>query len=245
MEWLDEGLLLHIRPHGESGAITTFITQHHGLTKGYIRVNKKYPLQPGSLYHLKYKSKLASNLGLLTTEQHELFGPLIYAALQSPIKLACVNSIRTLLMTSLIDRDIVGDFYTQIKHYIQEICLHEHIGSYVLFEKDLLYHCGFGLDLTRCAVTNAKDNLAYVSPKTGRAVTAEVGRPYAHQLFALPNPLYNPHISTWTSNDILDGLKITNHFLEGMIHDTLNRAMPAERNYLIRYLTKKLTSSST
>lgn len=237
MEWLDEGLLLRIQPHGESNLIATFFTHYHGLVSGYIRTNKKYPLQPGNLYHIRNKSRLESHLGLYTVEQHETFAPIICAALISPIKLACLNAIRTLLISSLIDQDSTGDFYIQLKHHIHEICLNTNIGHYVLFEKDLLSDCGFGLDLSRCAVTNARENLTYVSPKTGRAVTESVGHPYKDQLFRLPAPL-TYSTSHWNNLEILDGLKITGHFLRRMLQEHLHRKVPPERDFLITLINK-------
>lgn len=239
MEWQDEGLLLRTQPHGESNVIATFFTCFHGLINGYIRINKKYPLQQGNLYHIKRKARLTSHLGLFTVEQHEEFPSLISAALTSPVKLACINSIRTLLITSLIDQDAGTDFYARLKHHIKEICLYSNLGHYALFEKDLLTHCGFGLDLSRCAVTNLQENLTYVSPKTGRAVTENVGSPYKAQLFSLPTPLYKPEKMEWTSMDILESLKITGYFLERMLHEHLHRKMPSERDYLLDPILKR------
>lgn len=237
MEWLDEGLLLRTKPHGETNLIATFFTHDHGLVTGYIRTNKKYPLQPGNLYHIRNKSRLDTHMGLFTVEQHETFAPIICAALISPIKLACINAIRTLLISSLIDHDFKEDLYNCLKHHIQEICLNGNMGHYVLFEKDLLSYCGFGLDLTRCAVTNARENLAYVSPKTGRAVTENVGALYKDQLFRLPAPLTLSNI-LWSKTDILDGLKITGHFLRRMLQEHLHRNVPPERDFLITLINK-------
>lgn len=234
MEWLDEGLLLRTKPHGESNLIATFFTQYHGLITGYIRTNKKYPLQPGNLYHIRNKSRLDTHMGLFTVEQHESFAPIICAALISPIKLACINAIRTLLITALIDHDATEAFYLNLKLNIHEICLNGNIGHYVIFEKDLLAHCGFGLDLTRCAVTNAREHLSYVSPKTGRAVTESIGSPYKDQLFSLPAPLTHPTpLAPWNKTDILGGLKITGHFLRRLLQEQLHRTIPQEREYLI------------
>lgn len=237
LDWHDEGLLLRIQPHGESNLIATFFTHDHGLATGYIRTNKKYPLQAGNLYHIRNKSRLDSHLGLYTVEQHETFAPIMCAALISPIKLACINAIRTLLITSLIDHDFKDTFYLNLKHYIHGICMHNNFGYYVLFEKDLLMHCGFGLDLSRCAVTNVRENLAYVSPKTGRAVTEAVGEPYKDQLFHLPAPLHMA-IERWNKADIVDGLNITGHFLTRMLQDHMNRKIPDERRFLMNLIAK-------
>lgn len=240
MEWKDEGLLLRTQSHGEASVIATFLTHSHGLIKGYLRINKKYPLHAGNIYHIKRKARLSSHLGLLTIEQHESFAPLLYAALQSPLKLACLNAIRTLIIASLVEEDTIDEFYSQVKHHISEICTYKNIGSYIMFEKDLLSHCGFSLDLTRCAVTRSQHNLHYVSPKTGRAVTKEVGLPYADQLFVLPTPLTSLEITNWSAEDIQQGLNITGYFLTRMLQEHFNRPVPPEREYLIKLILKSL-----
>lgn len=236
MEWLDEGLLLHTQAHGESSVIATFLTQLHGVTKGYIRSSKKYPLQQGNLYHIRRKARLSSHLGLLNVEPHESFAPIIVAAMSSPIKLACVNAMRALLMTSLMDHDRMDHFYFQVKQHVYEVCMNNKFGHYVLFEKDLLMHCGFGLDLTRCAVTHQTANLVYVSPKSGRAVTEEVGRPYAAQLLALPIPLVQLDCAHWSKEDIVGGLKLTGYFLSRMVCENMHRSMPEERHRAVYLL---------
>lgn len=239
MEWLDEGLLLHIKPHGESNVIASFLTQHHGLISGYIRHQKKYPLQQGNIYHLRSKARLMSHMGLVTAEQHDAFAPVMIAAVASPLKLACINAIRTLLMTSLANHDFVGGLYDHVKHHIYEICMHHQWGHYVLFERDLLTNCGYGLDLSRCAVTNATHNLAYVSPKTGRAVTEDIGAPYKDQLFKLPKPLSSNTVNDWSWNDLQEGLILTGFFLRRMYEDHLHRLVPAERDFLRQLIHKK------
>jgi DNA repair protein RecO (recombination protein O) len=143
-----------------------------------------------------------------------------------------------LLIASLIDHDPDQNFYTQLKNYIHEICLQNNIGGYVLFEKDLLACCGFGLDLRRCAITNSVKNLAYVSPKTGRAVIEVVGAPYKTQLFKLPVQLYNSDIITWTHEDVLEGLKMTGYFLDQMFQNHLHRIVPSERDFVVKLVHK-------
>lgn len=239
MEWLDEGILLRIQPHGESNVIATFLTQHHGLISGYIRHNKKYPLQQGNIYHVRSKARLISHMGLVTAEQHEAFAPVMLAALASPLKLGCINAIRTLLITSLANHDMIGDLYDRVKYHMYQICLTGKYGHYVLFEKDMLATCGFGLDLTRCAVTNSSRDLAFVSPRTGRAVTAEVGAPFKDQLFSLPSPLYDNSDRPWTTDELNDGLNLTGYFLHRMYHEHLHRSIPAERGFLITLMDRK------
>ncbi len=242
MKWLDEGILLSTRPHGESNLIVTFLTKNHSLIKGYLRLNKKCPPIPGNLYHISYKARLTTHLGFLSIEQHDFFSVAIFSALQSPVKLACINAMRALMLQCLIDNDSTSEFdmfYPQVKKHIIEISLNSSFGHYPLFETNLLTHCGFGLDLMRCAVTNELQNLAYVSPKTGRAVTQATGAPYKQNLLKLPQFLTTHELDNVTLEEILTALNLSGFFLSRVLQETFHQKLPAERNYLITLFQKK------
>lgn len=241
MNWTDDGILLHVSPHGESSLIATFLTQNHGLARGYLRFSKKSPPTPGNIYHINYKARLSAHLGLVSIEQHESFALAIFTALQSPLKLACINSMRTLLMKCLIDQDShdhTNEFYNHTQQHLTDIALHSSLASYAFFELNLLQYCGFGLDLQRCAVTNTSENLIYVSPKTGRAVTEEVGTPYKDQLLNLPSFLIQNAQKNTEHDEIMAALKLTGFFLSRMLNDTFHRQLPDERNYLLSLIKK-------
>jgi DNA repair protein RecO (recombination protein O) len=85
--------------------------------------------------------------------------------------------------------------------------------SLVRYELLLLSELGFGLDLTRCVVTGAGDDIRWISPKSGAAVSGAAGADYAAKLLALPAFLRDgSSIAPW--EDILSGLALTRHFLE-------------------------------
>ena len=84
--------------------------------------------------------------------------------------------------------------------------------AYVVWECDLLAALGFGLDLARCAVSGTNQDLAYVSPRTGRAVSRETGAPYNDKLLPLPRFLWRPDTPT-SPADLVAGLTLTRHFL--------------------------------
>lgn len=235
MQWSDEGILLHLKAHGENGAVVTLLTQNNGLRKGYTRPSKKYPLQPGSVYSISSKSR-TSQLSFLNLEADELFSTYICLALSSPYKLSAINAMRSLLYLSIIELDTPSPhFYALVKDIIKIICTEGTLYQYALFELELLTHCGFGLDLTHCAVTHSTNNLAYVSPKTGRAVAESVGAPYANKLFHLPAPFKNQDLQ-WTITSILDSLTISGFFLEKMMTEHLKKPLPPERSFLISQL---------
>lgn len=238
LEWSDEGILLHLKPHGESGAIATLFTQNQGICKGYVRPSKKYPLQPGSLYYISSKSRLSSQLSILSLEPDEMFSTYLCLALINPQKLSAINAIRALLHLSIIELNTPAKaFYTITKHCIEHICRTDNLHEFARFEMELLSYCGFGLDLDKCAVTHETENLTYVSPKTGRAVSESVGRPYAKKLFKLPSPLKNIH-TKWSKEAILESLEISGFFLNKMLQDHLNKSLPSERNFFISLLKK-------
>ncbi len=107
---------------------------------------------------------------------------------------------------------------------------------YVRFEAGLLQELGFGLDLTRCAVTGSLDDLAYVSPRTGRAVSRDAGAPYAERLLRLP-PFLLSSQGGLDEGDIGAGLDLTGHFLETFVFAVMNRPLPPARVWLIERLT--------
>jgi DNA repair protein RecO (recombination protein O) len=107
----------------------------------------------------------------------------------------------------------------------------------VRWEMGLLDELGFGLDLTKCAATGAKQELVYVSPKTGRAVSAAAGEPYRERLLALPPFLVSSASATPT--DILDGFKLTGHFLARHIFEPRGITAPEQRQQIIRTLTER------
>jgi DNA repair protein RecO (recombination protein O) len=107
----------------------------------------------------------------------------------------------------------------------------------VRFEAGLLADLGFGLDLSKCAATGSTDDLIYVSPKTGRAVSREAGEPYKDRLLALP-PFLLAAQSRLAPGDVGAGLTLTAYFLEAFIFNPMNRPLPPARLWLLDRLTE-------
>jgi DNA repair protein RecO (recombination protein O) len=106
----------------------------------------------------------------------------------------------------------------------------------VRWEMGLLDELGFGLDLSKCASTGQGGDLIYVSPKTGRAVSAVAGKPYHDRLFALPAFL-GGHAEP-TVQDVIAGLKLTGYFLERHVFEPRNMVFPQARAMLEQALVK-------
>ena len=218
MEWRDEGVLLAARPHGESSVIAEVFTRAHGRHAGVVRggaSRRQAPhLQPGGQVAVTWRARLDDQLGSLIVE------PLRARAgvLADAGRLAALTSACALLRLALPERDPHGSLWqsTEVLFDALEVGEGTWPGHYLRWELGLLDDIGFGLDLTRCAVTGAAEGLAYVSPRTGRAVSVAGAGDWAERLLPLPDALRGGEAG------VLQGLAVTGHFL------TRARARPAD-----------------
>lgn len=213
MEWRDQGILLSARKHGETAAIIEVFTQDHGRHAGVVRggISRKIApvLQPGNQIDVTWRARVEDQLGTFTVEPIRSRT----AALSDRIALAGLNATTALLRFSLPEREAHHPLY------IRSVTLMDLLShpaafplAYLRWELELLEELGFGLDLTRCAVTGDMDDLAYVSPRSGRAVSTAGAGEWAPKLLPLPQCLLGqgPVIDT----EILEGFQLTGYFLE-------------------------------
>lgn len=188
MEWRDEGLLLSVRPHGETGAVIETLTENHGRHLGLVRGGasrkRAAELQPGAQLALTWRARLEDHLGVFTAEP---IRGRAGAILDQPLALAAMRAACAQLVAYLPERE------AQPQLYAPTIALFDAFadpavwpGLYAHWEVILLETLGFGLDLSTCAVTGQTQELIWVSPKSGRAVSRSAGEPYADRLLELP-----------------------------------------------------------
>ena len=144
-------------------------------------------------------------------------------------RLSCLRSICDLLNNCLPERQKYERIYYIVFNLINNLNDEFYVKDYIIFERDLLAELGFGLDLSRCAGGGDKDHLAYVSPKTGCAVSFEKGLPYRDKLLPLPRFFWQE--ANADENDLKNGLKLTGYFLQ---KNVLNGPLPDGRNYLLK-----------
>ena len=245
MEWIDEAIMLAARPHGENAAVVTLLTHDHGRHVGLLpggQGRKAQPtLQPGNLVRAQWRARLAEQLG---NYQLEPLSSTAAAWLDSPEILAVIASAVAVTEASLPERQPVPGLYAGLKALLslRDATLWGPV--YVKWELGLLQALGYGLDLTQCAAGIAGDDLAYVSPRTGRAVSKSAGQPYHDKLFHLPPFLLG---GDWDAAGILQGLELTGHFLSRYIfanpHSRLLIAIPGDlpqaRHRLVEYYRKQ------
>jgi DNA repair protein RecO (recombination protein O) len=215
MEWNDEGVVLGTKRHGEANAILEVMTRDHGRHLGLIRGgagSRLQPvLQPGNSVHVVWRARLDEHLGTYTAEGLRFRAAEFLAAAHAVYGTTHVAALCRLLP----ERDPHPSIFAALDE------LMDHMGEanavavrMVRFELDLLAELGFGLDLATCAATGQENDLVYVSPKSGRAVSREAGAPWQDKLLRLPAFLRaEPSADAPSPDDIADGFALTGFFL--------------------------------
>lgn len=232
MDWLDEGIVLTARTHGDTDAVLHVLTfehgRHAGLVKGGAGRRLRPLLQPGNRLELEWRARLADQLGGFRVEPKRLFASVL---LDDPLRLAALGSACGLVEAGLAERDPHPRLYAALLAWLQRLVDGgDWAADYVRFELLLLAELGFAVDLGSCAVTGATADLVYVSPRTGRAVTREAAGPLADRLLPLPAFLVEPVDAD--SDQIASGLRLAGHFLRRHIFDPTDRPLPAARERL-------------
>ncbi|ABA77826.1 DNA repair protein RecO [Rhodobacter sphaeroides] len=237
MEWRDEGALLSVRRHGESSAIIEVFTAAHGRHAGVVRggASRKIApiLQPGAQLDLTWKARLDEHMGAFTVE------PLRSrtALLGDRLGLAGLNAICAMLHVTLPEREPHSTLWQESMVLLDALDRPGWPPAYLRWEMRLLEETGFGLDLTRCAVTGSREDLAFVSPKTGRAVSSGAAGGWADRLFPLPLALLGQGPAS--AEEVRQGLAITGHFLGRELAPLLNgRPLPEARARLMELLAR-------
>lgn len=233
MEWIDEGIVLAARKHGETSAVVTLLTRVHGRHAGLVRGGTgkaaRGVLQPGNRVAARWHARLAEHLGLLACEMTH---PFAAAVLDHPDRLAALAAACAVAEAALPEREPCPEVYDGLLALLGAIEDDVWPVAYVRWELGLLAALGFGLDLSECVATGGNDQLAYVSPKSGRAVSLAAGEPYKGRLLALPPFLAAGGGNGATPDALLDGLRLTGHFLERHVFAPTGGAMPPARRRL-------------
>ena len=241
MEWRDEGILLLVRPHGENAAMIECRTAEHGRHAGVGRGGagrRMGPiLQPGAQLDVRWRARLEEHIGSF---QPELLRSRAGIAMSGRLSLAGMNAVLHLLAFCLAEREPYRDLYLRSERLL-DLLGQDDIWpfAYLQWELELLDDLGFGLDLTRCAVTGQQEDLVYVSPKSGRAVSRAGAGDWADRLLPLPPVLLGQGDAT--DAEIADALRVTGYFLEAKLAVSLgNKPLPDARARLLEQLSRPL-----
>lgn len=237
MDWRDTGLLLSSRRHGETAAIIEVFSLDHGRHAGVVHggVSRKLApvLQPGAQLSLAWRARLEDHIGTFSVE------PITSRAaglMADATRLSAFNAIAAMLTQALPEREPHPALYEatiEITNLLADGA--QWFGAYIGWELVFLRDLGYGLDLNRCAVTGAVDGLAYVSPKSGRAVARDAAGIWVDQLLPLPEILCGGQYTTMA--DVISALKTTGYFLEHRLFPALGRdRLPEARSRLLARL---------
>lgn len=216
MQWEDTAIILEMNKYSESLTVISCITEKYGLRKGAIRItkaNKSYAY-PGNVVEISWSSRLEEHLGKFTIQSCDAVYPYLY---NNQKKLISLLSICSLCSACLAEKEPQNSLYRQLEDFIYLIKFSEDPNEWIKFllllEFHLLSVLGFGLDVSKCVVTNTTNDIAYISPKTGKAVSKAVGEPYKDRLFKVPKIFINSE-SDYSEEDLKEAFNITKYFFK-------------------------------
>ncbi|MEL6774147.1 MAG: DNA repair protein RecO [Pseudomonadota bacterium] len=232
MEWHDEGLLLTAHPHGEGSAIIDVLTAAHGRHAGLVRGGQSNKmtatLQPGTQVSLEWRARLEEHLGNYKVEPLRARAAVL---MEDRAALAAFNAMVALVVEFVPEREPDFDLYEATQDLVDILCERprDWPGTYVRWEAAFLATLGFGLDFTRCAATGVRGDLAYVSPRTGRAVSREAGGPFAEKLLPLPPFLTGEGVVTMSGVRL--GMRMVGWFFENRVCPAMERERLPEARF--------------
>jgi DNA repair protein RecO (recombination protein O) len=237
MDWRDEGILLSMRPHGETSAIIEVLTAAHGRHMGVVRGGASRKMaasfQPGTGLTLEWRARLDDHIGSFTVEPVKARAHL----LADRLALAGLMAVCALLHEALPEREPHPALWQRTLELMDRLGQEGWTATYVRWELCLLEEIGFGLDLSACAVTGATEGLAYVSPKSGRAVTVKGAGDWADRLLPLPEGIAGD--GPLSPEAVVEGLRLTGFFLDRELRPVLHdRPLPEARARLVDLLAR-------
>lgn len=238
MDWREDGIVLGARRHGETSAIVDLFTRHHGRHAGLVRAGRsrrlRPVLQPGNIVDAHWRARLEDQLGTFNLEPRQFHAATV---MDDPKMLAALTTL-TGLCSFLAERDPHPTLFDGAVLVLDNLTDNDIWPPLLVrWEAGLLDELGFGLDLSRCAATGVEDDLVYVSPKTGRAVSRDAGSPYREKLLRLPPFLLGSR--SISPMDIEDGFKLTGFFLHRHLAEARGKALPQGRERLAATFTSQ------
>lgn len=239
MEMEDEAFVLSARAHGDTGAVVGLLTQRHGRRMAYVaggasRRMRSY-LQPGARVAAALRARTADHLG---SARLEPIGEGPAALFDDPLALIGLSAAAAVAEGALPEREAHPGAFFAFEALMGALAWPEVWPAvFARFEAGLLEELGFGLDLSRCAASGSTDDLAWVSPRTGRAVSRAAGAPYVDKLLALPPFMLGAQAGVGRG-DVKAGLDLTGHFLEQFVFHPLNKPLPPARVWMLDKLAE-------
>lgn len=233
IEWRDEAILLSARRHGENALVLSVLTREHGRHAGLVRGGQsrklKGALQPGNRISVDWRARLEEHLGTMVVEPVHGYAALL---MLDSGKLLAMGAALALVEACLPEREPHPDLFDSLDALMLALDDATWAETYIRWEVGLLAELGFGLNLSACGATGVTEDLIYVSPKTGRAVSRDAGAPYQDRLLPLPGFMTSKEAAS--PQGLVDAIKMTGYFLNRHIFDPLGKPLPDTRARLER-----------
>ena len=239
MEWRDEGLILGLKRHGETSVIAEVMTRAHGRYLGIVRGGRSHRmqplLQPGNSVEIVWRARLEEHLGTFAIEPVKSRAAML---MDSALALQGINLVAASLRL-LPERDSHPALHETAELVLDNL-MHVEIGPALLVRLELavLGELGFGLDLASCAASGATQELVYVSPRSGRAVSRSAGEPWKDRLLALPGFLAGQE-GFVSMADVCAGLALTSYFLDRDVYKARGIVVPEARRAFLAELMRQ------
>jgi len=234
MEWLDQGIVLGTRKHGEANAIAELMTQAHGRHLGLVRggagARLRPILQPGNLVGVRWHARLDEHLGHFVVEALNLRAASFLPAAHAVHGVTYLAALCRLLPERDPHPTVFDALGDILDHLSERLPAAQRVAR---FELEFLAELGFGLDLSACAATGAESDLVYVSPKSGRAISREAGEPWRDKLLALPQFLGSPDEVSTGAEDVAAAFALTGFFLARDVLEPRGLALPESRQHFL------------
>jgi DNA repair protein RecO (recombination protein O) len=243
MEWTDQGLVLGVRAQGETSVVLEVMTPSRGRHLGLVRGGRSRRLapvlQPGNSVAVIWRARLDEHLGLFIVE------PLVSRAARLIADPASIFALQTLTghLRLLAEREPHPALHSAVETVLDLVAAADHpqlldLGAFIArFELALLDELGYGLDLSACAATGGRDELIFVSPKSGRAVSRAGAAGYEDRLLPLA-PFLTGGPSNGGPQELRDAFRLTGHFLARHVYRPRGLADPVARNEFIAQIDR-------
>lgn len=228
MQWREESIVLSVKLFSENYRIVTVFNKSIGKCSGLVR-GIKSSIQPGDISDVTWRGRTVDQLGIFKLEN--IFSPFghIY---KDASKIFAIDSACTMSANGLPDRAIHKNMFDSLKRFLLSVTQENWIADYIFFEISMLSDFGYGLNLTKCAVSGERNGLKYVSPRTGRAVTEDIAGKYKDRLFRLPDFLIS-ECKNPTRYDVICAMSITGHFLKMYFQGVSGKDLPISRSCIL------------
>lgn len=234
MDFHEEAFVLSARAHGDTGVVVDLLTETHGRRGAYVAGGASRKMKPflqvGARVIADYRARTSDHLG---SARLEAVGEGPSALFDDPMALTGLAAAAAVAQGALPEREPHPGAFPAFEAMMGAFAIPDVWPAiFVRFEAGLLEDLGFGLDLSKCAATGSVDDLVYVSPRTGRAVSRDAGAPYAEKMLRLPQFMLGTQAGL-DEGDVGAGLDLTGHFLEQFVFHPQNRPLPSARVWMV------------